>query len=226
MLDLPAARRNIERMGARMAQLPADIRPHVKVHKSPELARMQVEAGAIGLSVATVWEAIVFVRSGIDHVFVVNTVAGASKLRALAELARDADVMVAVDDAANAEALSAAAVEAGSVLGVLVEVDTGMDRCGVDTPDEASVLAHRVAELPGPPVPRAHRLRGPLLAHARARAPPRAPAGGDDAVHGHRGPPRVRGPAVPDPLRGWHGDLGVDGLVPRASPRSRRARTP
>ena len=149
VLDLPAARRNIERMGARIAQLPADIRPHVKVHKSPELARLQVEAGAIGLSVATVWEAIVFVRSGIDHVFVVNTVAGAAKLRALAELARDADVMVAVDDIANAETLSAAAVAAGSTLGVLVEVDTGMDRCGVDTPDEASALAHRLAALPG-----------------------------------------------------------------------------
>jgi D-serine deaminase-like pyridoxal phosphate-dependent protein len=149
VLDLPAARRNIDRMAARIAELPADIRPHVKVHKTPELARLQVEAGAIGLSVATVWEAVVFVRSGIDHVFVVNTVAGPSKLRALAELAREADVMVAVDDAANAEALSAAAVTAGSTLGLLVEVDTGMDRCGVDSPDEASALAHRVAALPG-----------------------------------------------------------------------------
>ncbi|MGZ3588377.1 MAG: alanine racemase [Candidatus Limnocylindrales bacterium] len=149
VLDLPAARRNIEHMASRLRELPAAIRPHIKVHKSPELCRLQVEAGAIGLSTATVWEAIVLVRSGLDHVFVVNTVAGPRKIEALAELAREADVMVAVDDAANAEALAAAARAAGSELGVLIEVDTGMDRCGVDTPDEALALARRLVALPG-----------------------------------------------------------------------------
>ena len=149
ILDLPAAKRNISQMGRRIAELPAEIRPHIKVHKSPELARLQVEAGAIGLSCATVWEAIVLVRSGLDHIFVVNTVAGPHKLRALAELAREADVMVAVDDPANIDALSAAAVAAGSELGVLVEIDTGMDRCGADTPEEAIELARRVVGRPG-----------------------------------------------------------------------------
>ena len=149
VLDLPAAKRNISLMGRRMAELPAEIRPHIKVHKSPELARLQVEAGAIGLSCATVWEAIVLVRSGLDHIFVVNTVAGPHKLRALAELAREAEVMVAVDDPANIDALSAAAVAAGSELGVLVEIDTGMDRCGADTPEEAIELARRVVDRPG-----------------------------------------------------------------------------
>jgi len=149
VLDLPAARRNIAKMGERMAEMPADLRPHVKVHKSPELARMQVEAGAIGISTATVWEAIVMVRSGLDGVFVVNTVAGPEKLAALAELARDADVMVAVDDAANAAEIAAAARAAGSTLGVLVELDTGMDRAGVDTTGEAVALAGAVEELDG-----------------------------------------------------------------------------
>src|SRR5512132_1247354 len=64
VLDLPAARRNIAQMAEQLRELPAEIRPHIKVHKSPDLARLQVEAGAIGLSVATVWEAIVLVRSG------------------------------------------------------------------------------------------------------------------------------------------------------------------
>jgi len=147
LLDLPAARRNIEKMGERMRGLSADLRPHVKVHKSPELARMQVEAGAIGISTATVWEAIAMVRSGLDGVFVVNTVAGPDKLAALAELAREADVMVAVDDAENAAEIAAAARSAGSTLGVLIEVDTGMDRAGVDTVDQAVALAGRIAEL-------------------------------------------------------------------------------
>lgn len=149
VLDLPAARRNIEGMAARMSALSAELRPHIKVHKSPELARLQVRAGAIGISTATVWEAIVMVRSGLDHVFVVNTVAGPEKQRALAMLARDADVMVAVDDAANAGDLASAARAAGSELGVLIEVDTGMDRCGVDTPEEALALARRLVETRG-----------------------------------------------------------------------------
>lgn len=146
VLDLPAAKRNIARMGERIRELPAEIRPHIKVHKSPALSRLQVEAGAIGLSTATVWEAIVLVRSGLDHIFVVNTVAGPDKIRSLAELAGRADVMVAVDDASNVDALDAAASAAGSTLGIMVEVDTGMDRCGVDTPDEALTLARHVAD--------------------------------------------------------------------------------
>src|SRR5512132_598509 len=146
VLDLPAARRNIAQMAEQLRELPAEIRPHIKVHKSPDLARLQVEAGAIGLSVATVWEAIVLVRSGLDHIFVVNTVAGPAKLRALADLARGADVMVAVDDLANAEALAAAA---GSTLGVLIEVDTGRDRCGVDTLEDAIDLARGITSLDG-----------------------------------------------------------------------------
>jgi D-serine deaminase-like pyridoxal phosphate-dependent protein len=149
LLDLPAARRNITRMADRLATMPARIRPHIKVHKSPELARLQVEAGAIGLSCATVWEAIVLVDCGLDHIFLVNTVAGPAKIRALAELAGRADVMVAVDDGDNAAALSEAARAAGTELGVFIEVDDGMDRCGVDTPAEALELARRLAALPG-----------------------------------------------------------------------------
>jgi D-serine deaminase-like pyridoxal phosphate-dependent protein len=149
VLDLAAARRNIEKMGERMRTMSADLRPHIKVHKSTELARLQVEAGAIGISTATVWEAIVMVRAGLDGIFVVNTVAGRDKLAALAALAREADVMVAVDDAANAAEIAVAARAADSTIGVLVELDTGMDRAGVDSTEEAVALAARVAELDG-----------------------------------------------------------------------------
>ena len=86
LLDLPAARRNVARMAAGIAERDSAIRPHIKVHKSPDLSRLQVDAGAIGLSVATVWEAVVLAASGFDDLFVVNTVAGADKLRTLAEL--------------------------------------------------------------------------------------------------------------------------------------------
>src|SRR3984893_551279 len=93
LLDLPVARRNIAKMADRLKTMPARLRPHIKVHKSPELARMQVYAGAIGLSTATVWEAIVMVRSGLDSIFVVNTIAGRQKLAALADIARGAEAI-------------------------------------------------------------------------------------------------------------------------------------
>ena len=78
-----------------------------------------------------------------------NTVAHPAKLRTLAELARDHRILVAVDEAANAAAHSAAAVAAGSTLGIMVEVDTGMDRCGVDTARDCLALARQVTDLPG-----------------------------------------------------------------------------
>ncbi|MFI5282516.1 MAG: alanine racemase [Candidatus Dormibacterales bacterium] len=149
VLDLPAARRNIAKMAGRLKTMPAKIRPHIKVHKSPELAKLQVEAGAIGISTATVWEAVVMVRRGLDSIFVVNTIAGREKIAALAEIARGKDVMVAVDDADNAAEIAEAARAAGSEVGVLIEVDTGMDRAGVDTPEQAAALARRVAGVKG-----------------------------------------------------------------------------
>jgi D-serine deaminase-like pyridoxal phosphate-dependent protein len=149
ILDLPAARRNINKMADMLTGMPAKIRPHIKVHKSPELARMQVGAGAIGISTATVWEAIVMVSSGLDSIFVVNTIAGREKIAALAAVAKHAQVMVAVDDAANAAEIGAAARAAGSTVGVLIEVDTGMDRAGVDTPEQAAALARTLAGIDG-----------------------------------------------------------------------------
>ncbi len=150
VLDVDAAQRNIDHMAGALRQLGrATIRPHYKTHKSPELARRQVAAGAGGLSTATVWEAAVLAASGLDDLFVVNTVSHPDKMRLLAELAASHRILVAVDEAPNAAALSAAAATAGATLGVLVEVDTGMDRCGVDTAEAALDLARRVTELPG-----------------------------------------------------------------------------
>ncbi len=87
--------------------------------------------------------------AGFDDIFVVNTVSHPAKIGLLARLAAQRRILVAADEADNAAALSATAVRAGSVLGIMVEVDTGMDRCGVDTADAAVALARRVAALPG-----------------------------------------------------------------------------
>ena len=150
ILDLDVARRNIAAMAEYMRTVPAKLRPHIKVHKSPELARMQMEAGeALGLTTATVWEAVVMVRGGIDDILIANEVVGEEKVKALAELARDARINVAIDDAHNAEELSAAALKAGSTPGVLIDLDVGMERCGVRTKEEALRLAEHVSKLRG-----------------------------------------------------------------------------
>ena len=123
ILDLDVAQRNIRFMAERLGSLKAKLRPHVKVQKSPELARMQVEAGAIGVCTATVWEAIVMSRSGIEDVLIANEVGGREKIKALAGAARKGRLSVAVDDTRNAQELSAAVGAAGSALSVLIEVD-------------------------------------------------------------------------------------------------------
>jgi D-serine deaminase-like pyridoxal phosphate-dependent protein len=149
LLDLATLRANLERMEAGMRDVPTALRAHVKVHKSPHIARLEIEHGAMGIGCATVWEAIVMARAGIDDVMVINEVVGDEKTRALALLAREADAKTAVDDRAQVDALSDAAVTAKSTIGVLVDVDEGMHRCGVDTPEEALALAQRIDQAPG-----------------------------------------------------------------------------
>jgi D-threonine aldolase len=149
LLDLDVLRANLALMRDGMVSKPAVLRAHVKVHKSPHIARLEVEYGAIGVGCATVWEAIVMARAGIPDVFVINEVVGPEKTRALALLAREVPAKVAVDDPANVDELSAAAVAAGSTIGVLIDVDEGMHRCGVASADEALPLARRVADAPG-----------------------------------------------------------------------------
>jgi D-serine deaminase-like pyridoxal phosphate-dependent protein len=149
LLDMEVLRANLAVMAEGMRGVPTALRAHVKVHKSPHIARLQVEHGAIGVGCATVWEAIVMARAGIDDVFVINEVVGEEKTRALALLAREVDAKTAVDDLVQVEELSRAAVAAGSTIGVLIDVDEGMHRCGVTSTDEALPLARRIVEAPG-----------------------------------------------------------------------------
>ena len=149
LLDLDVLRANLKLMAAGMAAVATTLRAHVKVHKSPHIARMQVEHGAVGVGCATVWEAIVMARAGIDDVFVINEVVGREKTRALALLAREAQVKAAVDDAVQIDALSRAALEAGSTIGVFIDVDEGMHRCGVSSAEEALPLARQIADSAG-----------------------------------------------------------------------------
>lgn len=149
VVDRSIVAHNLSTLQVRLPGLHARVRGHVKNHKSPHIARMQLEHGAFGLCTATVWEAIVMARAGADDILIANQLVHPAKRRAAAHLAREVTLRVNVDDVADAEALSAAAVEAGSEVGVLVEVDTGMGRAGVDDPQSAVRLAQRITQLAG-----------------------------------------------------------------------------
>ena len=105
ILDLKTATRNIQYMADQMRDLPAALKPHIKGQKSPELAKMQIEAGAIGVCTATVWEAIVMSRIGIEDVFIANEIGGTEKIKALAREAKRGHLSLAVDNRLNADDL-------------------------------------------------------------------------------------------------------------------------
>ncbi len=149
LLDLPRTERNIAEMRRRMDGLPAALRPHAKIHKSPTLAQMQLDAGAIGITTATVWEASALVDAGLSDVLIANQVVGPVKAAELARIAALGRVIVAVDDASNADELAQAARAAGSEINVLVEVDVGLHRAGVRSAAAAVGLGTHVSGLPG-----------------------------------------------------------------------------
>jgi D-serine deaminase-like pyridoxal phosphate-dependent protein len=149
ILDLDKAKWNISAMANKFRDLPTELRPHIKVHKSIELARLQIDAGAIGIACATVWEAVVMAEGGIEDVLIANQVVQRDKIAEVVALARDHKVTLAVDNVGNVEELSRAATVAGSELDLLIEVDVGMGRCGVRSNEDAALLAERIAELPG-----------------------------------------------------------------------------
>jgi D-serine deaminase-like pyridoxal phosphate-dependent protein len=148
LIDLDRMAANIQRWQAAIVASGVGLRPHVKTHKSPELARMQLAAGAAGITVAKVGEAEVFAAGGCGDIFIAYPVIGAEKWRRAAELARTCRLIVGVDSQIGARGLSAAAVAAGTTIGVRVEIDTGLNRSGV-APGQALELCRLVLGLPG-----------------------------------------------------------------------------
>jgi D-serine deaminase-like pyridoxal phosphate-dependent protein len=140
LIDGRAVRRNVERMARYAKGHNLRLRPHTKTHKSTLLAQMQLEHGAAGLTVAKAGEAEVMAEVAED-LLVAYPAVDAHRCATLARLARTRTVRVAVDSSFAADALSAAAAAAGSTIGILVDLDVGLHRTGVQTPDDALALA-------------------------------------------------------------------------------------
>jgi D-serine deaminase-like pyridoxal phosphate-dependent protein len=149
LIDLQILEANLDRMTRLARESGVALRPHFKAHRMTEICRRQMERGALGITCAKLAEAEALEQAGFDHLLVANQVVGPAKWERLARLAERCDVTVAIDDLAVAQHTAAAAAERGATVGVLVEVNIGLDRCGV-APGEAAVdIARRCADLPG-----------------------------------------------------------------------------
>jgi D-serine deaminase-like pyridoxal phosphate-dependent protein len=133
---------------AERVRFPTRLRPHAKTHKCSQVAALQIEAGAIGVTTATVWEAAALARAGIGDILIANEIVGPAKIARAVEAGSAARLTVAVDAIDNAKDLSAALADADSEAGVLVDVDIGMGRCGVRSAAEALEVANAVSQLP------------------------------------------------------------------------------
>jgi len=151
LIDLPAMTRNIERMAAFAKSCGVGLRPHVKTHKSAEIARRQIAAGAVGVSCATVGEAEVMVGAGIPGVLLTSPAVTPSKIARVISMAAQAGpgaLMVTIDDPRHAVELARAAAALPHPLDVLVDYGAGYGRAGAATPAEVLELASGVAADP------------------------------------------------------------------------------
>ena len=145
VIDLDAFEFNLDRMAALLAPTGVKLRAHAKTHKSPVIALQQIARGAVGQCVQKVAEAEILAWGGVQDILVSNEIVGAGKLARLAALARIARVAVCVDDPAQIVAIESAAEAAGVRISVLVEIDIGAARCGVQPGPEAVALAKQIA---------------------------------------------------------------------------------
>lgn len=148
LVDLDILDANIRRWQKDFDDAGVAFRPHIKTHKSPAIAELQIAAGATGLAVAKSSEAEVFVDAGFRDIAVAFPVIGEAKWQRLARLAHAATITVNVENELGARGLSAAAVAAGSTIRVLIDIDLGLHRTGTP-PDNAGSLARLTMDLPG-----------------------------------------------------------------------------
>jgi uncharacterized pyridoxal phosphate-containing UPF0001 family protein len=231
-LDTPALLVDLDVMDANIARIVAECRehrvawrPHSKVHKTPEIAQRLIAAGARGITCAKLGEAEVMAAAGIRDILIANQIVGTTKIGRLIALTSAADPIVAVDSVANATFLSEASSGQGKVLKVVIEVDVGMNRCGVEPGARAAALAAEISGLAGlrfmglmaweghaatiaDLAERARRGQGHRSADRERRCLPQGrPKGGDRELRRRRHVPILRAPARRHRSAGGRRDL-------------------
>ncbi|MAS33949.1 MAG: alanine racemase [Anaerolineaceae bacterium] len=149
VVDLDKLEANIQRFQQYLDEHGIANRPHMKTHKIPAIAQMQLAAGAVGITCQKLGEAEIMADAGVTDIFLPYNIMGASKLERLVALAKRINLSVTADSDYTVKGLSDAADEAGIELTVLVECDTGLGRCGVQSPAAAAELARHIEQAPG-----------------------------------------------------------------------------
>ncbi|MGO9605491.1 MAG: DSD1 family PLP-dependent enzyme [Candidatus Binataceae bacterium] len=148
ILDLDVVEENIAAMAGYFAARTQKLRPHFKTPKTPEIARRQLAAGAIGITASKLGEAEVLARAGLGPILLANQIAGAAKVDRLFAIANRVEIIATVESEFNIRELEEGSVRAGRALDAIIEVDTGMHRCGAESPEETVALARRLARGP------------------------------------------------------------------------------
>ncbi len=146
LVDLDVMESNLATMAAFFRDKPVKLRPHFKNHRVLALASRQMEAGAIGITCARLWQAEALAHHGIQSILLANEIAGETPIRQLAELSRQMPVIAAVDNARVVQDMARIASDQRAELHVVVEVDLGLKRCGVQPGEPALALARKVTE--------------------------------------------------------------------------------
>lgn len=149
LVDVDLLDRNIERMAELAKRASVRLRPHIKTHKNPVIARMQVQAGASGVTCATLKEAETMADGGIGNILIAFPLVGEAKLQRLAALLLRAEVSVALDSVVAAAGIAAVGRRTGRTVPIYLEVDTGMNRCGLPVGEELVRVATEIAALEG-----------------------------------------------------------------------------
>ena len=148
LIDLDTMEENLRAMAAFFANRPQKLRPHFKTPKTPEIARRQLEAGAIGITASKLGEVEVLSHAGLGPILLANQIVGPRKIERLFALPAKPAIIVTVESELNVRELEQGAKRAGRGIDVIIEVDTGMHRCGTATPEETVALARRIVEGP------------------------------------------------------------------------------
>ena len=147
--DLDVLERNINGMATLCNQIGIPLRVHTKTHKVPEIAQLQIAAGSQGITCQKLGEAEVMVDAGIDNILIPYNIVGTPKLKRLTALTKRAKIIVAVDSEETATGISQQAHTDNCTVPVIVELDTGSGRCGVQSPQKAQSLARQIVKMPG-----------------------------------------------------------------------------
>jgi len=149
LIDLDRVDNNLHQMQQKADRCGVALRPHIKTHKIPELALKQVQLGACGITASKVSEAEVMARAGIQDILIANQIVAVQKLKRLVALSRQINVAVGLDGMEGARRLSEVATSEGVTIAYLIEINSGLNRCGVSPGRETVELVKAAASLPG-----------------------------------------------------------------------------